>query len=114
MHTNPSCFHRYGFGSEGSVEYKIGPDTELVYDVTLKDFKQVGCGSVFHLCFKLKKQNKKNDHKHFVTTFPSQQAKEYWEMDLKEKLDLADGVKNKGNQYFKVFLKPPLWLNISF
>ncbi|XP_024915658.1 peptidyl-prolyl cis-trans isomerase FKBP5 isoform X2 [Cynoglossus semilaevis] len=59
---------KYGFGSEGSVEYKIGPDKDLVYDVTLKDFKQ---------------------------------AKEYWEMDLKEKLDLADGVKNKGNQYFK-------------
>lgn len=31
-------------------------------------------------------------------------AKESWEMDLNEKVDLAPGVKSKGNQYFKVFL----------
>lgn len=30
------------------------------------------------------------------------QAKEFWEMDLKEKLELAAEVKSKGNQYFKV------------
>lgn len=59
---------KYGFGSEGKPEYKIGPDKDLVYEVTLKDFKR---------------------------------AKESWEMDLNEKLDLAVGVKHKGNQYFK-------------
>ncbi|CAL9704806.1 unnamed protein product [Knipowitschia caucasica] len=59
---------KYGFGSEGQPEFKIGPDKELEYEVTLKDF---------------------------------QRAKESWEMDLNEKLDLAPGVKHKGNQYFK-------------
>ena len=29
-------------------------------------------------------------------------AKESWEMDLKEKLELSVEVKHKGNQYFKV------------
>uniref|UniRef100_A0A7N6FCY4 peptidylprolyl isomerase n=1 Tax=Anabas testudineus TaxID=64144 RepID=A0A7N6FCY4_ANATE len=59
---------KYGFGSEGKAEYKIGPDKDVVYEVTLKDF---------------------------------QRAKESWEMDLNEKLDLVVGVKHKGNQYFK-------------
>ncbi|XP_029948704.1 peptidyl-prolyl cis-trans isomerase FKBP5 isoform X2 [Salarias fasciatus] len=59
---------KYGFGSEGKPEYKIGPDKDIIYEVTLKDFRK---------------------------------AKETWEMDLSEKLDLVDGVKNKGNQYFK-------------
>ncbi|XP_031613381.1 peptidyl-prolyl cis-trans isomerase FKBP5 [Oreochromis aureus] len=59
---------KYGFGSEGKPEYKIGPDKDIVYEVTLKDF---------------------------------QRAKDSWEMDLKEKLDLSAEVKNKGNQYFK-------------
>ncbi|CAN9511806.1 unnamed protein product [Ophioblennius macclurei] len=59
---------KYGFGCEGKPEYKIGPDKDIIYEVTLKDF-----------------------HK----------AKETWEMDLTEKLDLVDGVKKKGNQYFK-------------
>ncbi|XP_020507498.2 peptidyl-prolyl cis-trans isomerase FKBP5 [Labrus bergylta] len=31
---------KYGFGSEGKPEYKIGPDKEIVYEVTLKDFKR--------------------------------------------------------------------------
>ncbi|KAK5617657.1 hypothetical protein CRENBAI_002173 [Crenichthys baileyi] len=64
LYLNP----KYGFGSEGKPEYKIGPDKDIVYEVTLKDFKR---------------------------------AKESWEMDLNEKLALASGVKNKGNQYFK-------------
>ncbi|XP_061583243.1 peptidyl-prolyl cis-trans isomerase FKBP5 [Cololabis saira] len=59
---------KYGFGSEGKPEYNIGPDQDIVYEVTLKDFKR---------------------------------AKESWEMDLNEKLDMSAGVKNKGNQYFK-------------
>ncbi|XP_071768768.1 peptidyl-prolyl cis-trans isomerase FKBP5 [Centroberyx gerrardi] len=59
---------KYGFGREGKPEYKIGPNKDVVYEVTLKDF---------------------------------QRAKESWEMDLNEKLDLAAGVKHKGNQYFK-------------
>lgn len=59
---------KYGFGSEGKPEYNIGPDTDIVYEVTLKDFKK---------------------------------AKESWEMDLNEKLELAAGVKHKGNQYVK-------------
>ncbi|KAM4613633.1 peptidyl-prolyl cis-trans isomerase FKBP5 [Polymixia lowei] len=59
---------KYGFGREGKPEFKIGPNKEVVYEVTLKDF---------------------------------QKAKESWEMDLNEKLDLAAGVKHKGNQYFK-------------
>uniref|UniRef100_A0A8D3BGW1 peptidylprolyl isomerase n=1 Tax=Scophthalmus maximus TaxID=52904 RepID=A0A8D3BGW1_SCOMX len=62
---------KYGFGSEGKPEYKIGPHKDIVYEVTLKDFKR---------------------------------AKESWEMDLNEKLDLAHGVKHKGNQYFKAGL----------
>ncbi|KAM4588390.1 peptidyl-prolyl cis-trans isomerase FKBP5 [Odontesthes bonariensis] len=59
---------KYGFGSEGKPEYKIGPDKDILYEVSLKDFKR---------------------------------AKESWEMDLDEKLNLAFEVKNKGNQYFK-------------
>ncbi|KAL7408132.1 hypothetical protein ABVT39_018694 [Epinephelus coioides] len=59
---------KYGFGSEGKPEYKIGPDKDIIYEVTLKSF---------------------------------QRAKEPWEMDLIEKLDLALGIKHKGNQYFK-------------
>uniref|UniRef100_A0A672YPT1 peptidylprolyl isomerase n=1 Tax=Sphaeramia orbicularis TaxID=375764 RepID=A0A672YPT1_9TELE len=59
---------KYGFGNEGKPEFKIGPDKDIVYEVTLKDF---------------------------------QRAKESWEMDLNEKLDLAPGIKHKGNQYFK-------------
>ncbi|XP_069000200.1 peptidyl-prolyl cis-trans isomerase FKBP5 [Embiotoca jacksoni] len=59
---------KYGFGSEGKSEYKIGADKDLEYEITLKDF---------------------------------QRANESWEMDLNEKLYLAAGVKNKGNQYFK-------------
>lgn len=59
---------KYGFGSEGKPEYKIGPDKDIIYEVTLKSF---------------------------------QRAKEPWEMDLTEKLDLAVGIKHKGNQYFK-------------
>ncbi|XP_017263736.1 peptidyl-prolyl cis-trans isomerase FKBP5 [Kryptolebias marmoratus] len=59
---------KYGFGSEGKPEYKVGPDKDVVYEVTLKDFKR---------------------------------AKESWEMDLNEKLEMAAGVKSKGNQYFK-------------
>ncbi|XP_056292963.1 peptidyl-prolyl cis-trans isomerase FKBP5 [Pseudoliparis swirei] len=67
LHLKP----KYGFGSEGKPEYKIGPDRDIVYEVTLKHF---------------------------------QRAKETWEMDLTEKIDLATGVKHKGNQYFKVGL----------
>ncbi|XP_042364025.1 peptidyl-prolyl cis-trans isomerase FKBP5 [Plectropomus leopardus] len=59
---------KYGFGSEGKPEYKIGPDKDIIYEVTLKGF---------------------------------QRAKEPWEMDLTEKLDLVAGIKHKGNQYFK-------------
>ncbi|XP_040059218.2 peptidyl-prolyl cis-trans isomerase FKBP5 isoform X1 [Gasterosteus aculeatus] len=59
---------KYGFGREGKPEYKIGPDSDIIYEVTLKSFER---------------------------------AKETWEMDLPEKLDLAAGVKHKGNQYFK-------------
>lgn len=40
---------------------------------------------------------------HFLQTWLCfLKAKESWEMDLKQKLDLAAGVKHKGNQYFKV------------
>ncbi|XP_010787245.1 peptidyl-prolyl cis-trans isomerase FKBP5 [Notothenia coriiceps] len=62
---------KYGFGSEGKPELKIGPYKDIVYEVTLKSF---------------------------------QRAKESWEMDLPEKLELAAGVKQKGNQYFKAGL----------
>lgn len=41
----------------------------------------------------------------FSATYSFHKAKESWEMDLNEKLDLAAGVKHKGNQYFKV--RPP-------
>ncbi|TDH13949.1 hypothetical protein EPR50_G00038620 [Perca flavescens] len=67
LHLKP----KYGFGNKGKPEYKIGPDKDVIYEVTLKDF---------------------------------QRAKESWEMDLPEKLDLAVGVKHKGNQYFKTGL----------
>ncbi|XP_034022308.1 peptidyl-prolyl cis-trans isomerase FKBP5-like [Thalassophryne amazonica] len=59
---------KYGFGREGKPEYNIGPDKDIAYEVTLKDF---------------------------------QRHKEFWEMDLKEKLEMAVGIKHKGNQYFK-------------
>uniref|UniRef100_H2URV1 peptidylprolyl isomerase n=1 Tax=Takifugu rubripes TaxID=31033 RepID=H2URV1_TAKRU len=59
---------KYAFGSEGKAEFKIGPNKDVEYEVTLKDF---------------------------------QRAKECWEMDLNEKLQLAAEVKIKGNQYFK-------------
>ncbi|CAG06938.1 unnamed protein product [Tetraodon nigroviridis] len=59
---------KYAFGCKGKPEFEIGPEDDVVYEVTLKDF---------------------------------QRAKEYWEMDLKEKLELAAKVKCKGNQYFK-------------
>lgn len=32
---------RYGFGSEGNLDYKVGPDKDVLYEVTLKDFKRV-------------------------------------------------------------------------
>ena len=35
------CCHRYGFGSEGKPEYKIGPDKDIIYEVTLNDFQRV-------------------------------------------------------------------------
>ncbi|KAM9813680.1 peptidyl-prolyl cis-trans isomerase FKBP5 [Neosynchiropus ocellatus] len=60
---------KYGFGSHGKPEFKIGPDKDLVYEVTLKDFKK---------------------------------AKEFWELDLQEKLNLAPEIKQKGNQHCKV------------
>ncbi|XP_068170541.1 peptidyl-prolyl cis-trans isomerase FKBP5 isoform X2 [Antennarius striatus] len=73
MQKGECCFlylkPKYGFGSEGKPEYRIGPEKDIIYEVTLKDF---------------------------------QRAKESWEMDLNEKLNLATGVKHKGNQYFKV------------
>uniref|UniRef100_A0A1A8NEF4 peptidylprolyl isomerase n=2 Tax=Nothobranchius TaxID=28779 RepID=A0A1A8NEF4_9TELE len=59
---------KYGFGNEGKPEFKIGPDKEIAYEVTLKDFTR---------------------------------AKESWEMDLSEKLELTAAVKSKGNQYVK-------------
>ncbi|XP_029005748.1 peptidyl-prolyl cis-trans isomerase FKBP5 [Betta splendens] len=31
---------KYAFGSEGNQEYKVGPDREVVYEVTLKDFQR--------------------------------------------------------------------------
>ncbi|XP_068170540.1 peptidyl-prolyl cis-trans isomerase FKBP5 isoform X1 [Antennarius striatus] len=72
MQKGECCFlylkPKYGFGSEGKPEYRIGPEKDIIYEVTLKDF---------------------------------QRAKESWEMDLNEKLNLATGVKHKGNQYFK-------------
>ena len=43
-----SCFYRYGFGSEGKSEYKIGPDKDLVYEVSLKEFQSVSSLSTFH------------------------------------------------------------------
>uniref|UniRef100_A0A3B1IWQ5 peptidylprolyl isomerase n=1 Tax=Astyanax mexicanus TaxID=7994 RepID=A0A3B1IWQ5_ASTMX len=33
---------RYGFGKEGKAEYGIGPNAELLYEVTLKDFDKAG------------------------------------------------------------------------
>ncbi|XP_068598846.1 peptidyl-prolyl cis-trans isomerase FKBP5 [Brachionichthys hirsutus] len=72
MQKGECCFlylkPKYGFGIEGKPEYGIGPDKDIIYEVTLKDF---------------------------------QRAKESWEMDLIEKLNLATEIKHKGNQYFK-------------
>ncbi|XP_076012589.1 peptidyl-prolyl cis-trans isomerase FKBP5 isoform X2 [Genypterus blacodes] len=31
---------KYGFGREGKPEFKIGPDKDIVYEVTLKDFQR--------------------------------------------------------------------------
>ncbi|KAG7272939.1 hypothetical protein CRUP_020182 [Coryphaenoides rupestris] len=60
---------KYGFGREGKPELEIGPNKDVLYEVTLRDFIK---------------------------------AKESWEMDLKEKLELSAEVKRKGNLYFKV------------
>lgn len=35
-------YHRYAFGSEGKAEFKIGPNKDVEYEVTLKDFQRVG------------------------------------------------------------------------
>lgn len=45
------CLYRYGFGSEGKPEYKIGPDKDIIYEVTLKDFQRV---SPAFYCFQSK------------------------------------------------------------
>lgn len=34
-------FCRYGFGKEGRAQYKIGPNSDLVYEVTLNNFQKV-------------------------------------------------------------------------
>uniref|UniRef100_A0A4W5NWE0 peptidylprolyl isomerase n=2 Tax=Salmoninae TaxID=504568 RepID=A0A4W5NWE0_9TELE len=60
---------KYGFGKDGRAQHKIGPNSDLMYEVTLNDFEK---------------------------------AKESWELDLKEKLDLSARAKQKGTQYFKV------------
>lgn len=36
-----TVFYRYGYGKEGKPELEIGPNTELLYEVTLKDFEKV-------------------------------------------------------------------------
>ncbi|KAJ8369488.1 hypothetical protein SKAU_G00095160, partial [Synaphobranchus kaupii] len=59
---------KYGFGRDGKLEFGIGPNAELMYEVTLKDFER---------------------------------SKDPWEMDVKEKLDLAVKIRQKGTQYFK-------------
>ncbi|XP_038872144.1 peptidyl-prolyl cis-trans isomerase FKBP5-like [Salvelinus namaycush] len=59
---------KYGFGKDGRAQHKIGPNSDLMYEVTLNDFEK---------------------------------AKESWELDLKEKLDLSARAKQKGTQYFK-------------
>lgn len=48
-----SFCHRYGFGSEGKPEYKIGPDKDIIYEVTLKDFQRVSPA----LCFFINSQS---------------------------------------------------------
>lgn len=42
-----SFVYRYGFGSEGKPEYKIGPDRDIVYEVTLKHFQRVSLASYY-------------------------------------------------------------------
>ncbi|XP_061112952.1 peptidyl-prolyl cis-trans isomerase FKBP5 [Conger conger] len=64
LHLKP----KYGFGREGKPEFGVGPNAELIYEVTLKDFER---------------------------------SKDPWEMDVKEKLDLAMKIRQKGTQYFK-------------
>lgn len=36
-----TVFCRYGYGKEGKPELEIGPNAELLYEVTLKDFQKV-------------------------------------------------------------------------
>ena len=93
------CFHRYAFGSEGKPEFKIGPDKDVEYEVTLKEFQRVSSAARLVLVWVHTSQKKKII---FFQLNCLHQAKEYWEMDLKEKLELAAKVKVKGNQYFKV------------
>ncbi|KAA8593405.1 hypothetical protein FQN60_009521, partial [Etheostoma spectabile] len=33
---------KYGFGNKGKPEYKIGPDKDIIYEVTLKNFQRAG------------------------------------------------------------------------
>lgn len=35
------CFNRYAFGAEGKYKYDIGPNADVIYEVTLKDFVKV-------------------------------------------------------------------------
>lgn len=34
-------FCRYGFGKDGRAQHKIGPNSDLMYEVTLNDFEKV-------------------------------------------------------------------------
>ncbi|KAF7253709.1 Peptidyl-prolyl cis-trans isomerase FKBP5, partial [Varanus komodoensis] len=70
---------QYGFGKAGKRIFGIGPNAELVYEITLKSFEKYLLIAIdLHL-----------------------QAKESWEMDTKEKLEQAAIVKEKGTIYFK-------------
>lgn len=68
---------------------------------------QHGCTCVVLVCVQTSKQKK------IILSQPLcclHQAKEFWEMGLKEKLELAAKVKLKGNQYFKV---PCFWSKLE-
>lgn len=64
--------HRYAFGSEGKPEFEIGPEDDVVYEVTLKDFQRVSATARAHIfSFGLCSNHEKEEIHPFSTTYPS-------------------------------------------
>lgn len=60
--------HRYAFGSEGKPEFKIGPDKDVEYEVTLRDFQRVSSTAWLHMCGFGLCSNLKTEENHLFST----------------------------------------------